>query len=717
MKRSYLATLTLSLSLLPAQGPAFVPKHQPLISIRADQVPTILKQWPETALGRLLADEDALHAAELGKRYTYNMIRRQHALTLAAGAIELPGDMQPHLASSIYRVQEFEIWRMLEQPAQEVQSVELTLHADPELGTRAYPRILRTMSCQPRFEGRWTQQFDDEAQARTKSRLFEPVEDAKIDGFPSYAFAVPERELANGRSMIAPQQWMLHLPGRFIYGCGIPEELGKIDAGPVRTDAEICLEMDLETFVEMFQKTGRGIPRDFQALGFDKLKRLKWSGHFAGELLVDVLDIELNGEPSGLVAAVLQSKAQPPAQELPKGALVQLRAAVDLETALTELAHIDNDFELPVGITKQVLAAFDGGFAIACCAPQLGGLIPRLFATVNIKDGKALDGLLAMLVSDELPVKKVKFGDVEVTTLKIPGAPQGLQPAWCRVGDKLHIAESARSMRSFLKAQKGDAVAMDVDEMEAPAGAGELLTNIDLRYDGAAIYESFYELWLPLFEISGASDLPAPVRRRDLPEPDIVAEFLGKGRGVLRRDGDRYSLIQQSATGGLETTALLFTWSTMLSQQMTDWTIEQYSLMVARTKLEKVYEKLERFKNREQRWPKDLAELYTAEQLPDDALLMPADDLAEQVTLQGGRVVRSSFRYFPAPVQINGLRGAQEMLLIEVRPHRSNRAILDVSGTMPDWYGSESRWPIDQFGKGSSSFNTPVPVDAGREDR
>ncbi|MCK5941569.1 MAG: hypothetical protein KAI24_06340, partial [Planctomycetes bacterium] len=579
-----------------------------------------------------------------------------------------------------------------------VQSVELTVSADPEKGMRSAPRMLRTMSCRPRFEGRWTQLFDDEARVRSTSRLFEVVKGAKIDGFPAYAFAVPERVLGDRVSTIPPQQWMLHLPGRFVYGSGLPAEMGSIDAAPVRDDAELCLEMDLEAYVEMFTQMGGAAPREFAALGFDKLKRLKWSLRFVGELLHDVVEIQLDGEPGGLVGALLNARSPLPDQALPDGALVQLRAAVDLTTAVAELAKIDNDLVLPEPLRELVLAAFDGGLAVSCCAPPPGGLIPRIFVTANVRDGEAFDRLLATLITEGAPVKKLTFGDVEVSTLKIPDAPQGLQPAWCRVGDKLHVAESARSMRAFLKAQRGAAVAMPVGDLQAPDGPGELLPTLDLRFDAAAIYENFYEHWLPLYELSGVADLPPPVRRRDLPEPEVVAEHLGFGRGVLRRDGDRYSLIQASGSGGIEITALLFTWSTMISPMMHDYYTEHLSLALARDKLSRVQAALDAFRQREQRLPKDLAELFAAAQLPDDALLMPYDDLAEEVVLPDGRKVRSSFRYYPQGVAYRGTPGNPTVRLIEIRTHMFNRAVLDIAGEVPESFGPDCRKPIEQFG-------------------
>ena len=701
MSKLSAAAITLSLSLLPAQGPTLVPKIAPLVSIRADQVPEILKQWPTTALGKLFTDEEALRAAKLGKRFTHSQFTRQTEVALALSKIEIGDRLRPYDIARMHRPQEDVVWRLLEHPANQVQSVELHMIADPERGLRGDPWMIRTMQCLPQFSGRWARQFEDEARARQSSLLFKHVEGGTLDGFDAHVFAIPEDILQTTNWPHCHEQWMLQLPGTQVYGYCPTNGIGKIKTQVERTDAEISLSMDLAKFNEMIAQSGRGVPGDFEFFGFDKLKSLKWSGHFKDGLLVDVLDVVIAGKPSGIVAAILGGEGQLPAQALPEGALAQLRAAIDLESILTSLAKVDDDFELPANITQRVLTALDGSMAIACCSPAPGGLIPRLFATLNIADQEALDGLLAMLEALEVPLKKLAFDGVEVTALKIPDFPQGIQPAWCKVGDKLHIAESARSLRAFLKAQKSGAEAMDVDGMKAPGGAGEALHILDLRFDVAEIYKNFYQTWLPLFEATNSSQLPAPVRRSDLPEPEYVEEILGKGRGVIRRDGDRYSLIQQSATGGIETTAILFTWSTMLSQEMSSYNGDQLSKALADSKLEQVHQHLERFRERAQRWPKDLAELYTKEDLADDALLMPADDLAEPITLGDGRIVRSSFRYFPTPIQVIGLEGEHPALLVEIRPHGWSRAALTTEGTTPDLAGYACKKPIDQIGKAS----------------
>ena len=97
-----------------------------------------------------------------------------------------------------------------------------------------------------------------------------------------------------------------------------------------------------------------------------------------------------------------------------------------------------------------------------------------------------------------------------------------------------------------------------------------------------------------------------------------------------------------------------------------------------------------------------------------DALLLPADDLAEEVRLPDGRVVRSSFRYFADGVPMP--EGAQSQflevfgggddddappaVLVEIRPHMFHRAMLRTDGVVPDMYGSfGARAPIEAFGK------------------
>lgn len=702
-------------STLCAQGPTFVSTLTPLVDLRATQVPRLLEQWSDSALGRLFEDEDARHAGQLAVRFQSGRIARQSALRLALEQLPPTEDAPPHVIAGLYMMQPSELWRLFERPVEEVASVEFTFLLPGDGEQTVTPHFVRTMSCQPRYEGRWQQRFDAEAQERARSTMFRPVADAKISSFPVHAFALPDGAADVGFGGLPRQQWMLHLPGRFAYGNGVPAEVGRVDMGPARTAAEICFETHFDHYNKTFRDLGVRLPAELALLGAEKLERLTWSARFVENLIYDVVRLDFaEGPITGLPSFLATGATPPPAQGLPKGALAQLRARLELLEMYNGLVAADANLALPGAIVDPLLEALDGGVALGCCAPAPGGLIPRLYLTLGLKDPTKAAALVASLLPPELTVKEVQYGDVTVSVLKIPDAPQGLQPAWCVVDGHLHVAESALSMRTFLKAQKEGVVAMDVDAMEAPRGDGDVMASFDLRFDAAAIYEAFYERWLPLFELSGLSELPAPVSRDDLPHPDVVQEHLGKGRGVLRRTERSMSLVQASASGGLELTAMLFAWPTMLAQQMFDFREDETHLAVAKPRLRAVHEALQRFKAREQRRPKDLAELFVAEQLPDDALLLPADDLADEVRLPGDRVVRSSFRYFADGVPMP--EGAQSQflqvmgggkndndppaVLVEIRPHMFHRAVLRTDGSVPDMYGSfAARAPIEAFGK------------------
>ena len=113
------------------------------------------------------------------------------------------------------------------------------------------------------------------------------------------------------------------------------------------------------------------------------------------------------------------------------------------------------------------------------------------------------------------------------------------------------------------------------------------------------------------------------------------------------------------------------------------------------------------FQEREKRLPKDLAELFTAQKLKDKALLLPADEMAEEFSLADGRKVKSSFRYFAKPVTFKTHTGQDgPTILIEIRPRNNNRITMTTKGMVPDSYGPDSQKPIDQFGKGGSGASS-----------
>ncbi len=677
-----------------------------LVSIRADAVQELRQLWPNTRLGKLLADEDVVDAATKTLNYTKNHLVRQAAVLQAFTEHDMLDGMDSWEIASLYTSGNGDVWQMFRFPIEEVQHAEMTIATPPE-AKFMQPTFVTSLWCGPRYEGRWTQAFEQEAKHMRDSPIFKEVIGTKIDGFPAYAFTPPEsfqdNDYFNASSV---SRWMLHMPGRFVYGTGNTQDLAIPSEQPAKQTPEISMELHFENYLAMFNRMAGGMgapaPLELALLGIDSLKTLKWSGQFVGELIQDELSVDFHNDPTGVAGVLLAGKAKLPAQALPKGAIAQLRAAINMDRLLELLVTVTNDFELPKDLTTQLARAFDGGLALSCCAPAPGGVIPRLYASCTVKDEKALDAVLAQYVTENLPTKKVTYSGVECTVLKIPDMPNGIQPAFCRVNGTLHIAESALSLRAFLKAQDGTTVAMDVGDAPLPKVAGEVLSSFDWRFDEVQLYKCFYQDWLPLYELTGMANA-APITRKDMPEPEVIELYCGKSRGIMHKQGTRYTISILGALGGPESAAIAMVWAPMLCSNLNDYQTDQLAHRIACHKLEPVHDALQAFKKREQRMPKDLAELFTAQKLADDALLLPADDLAESIQLADGKTVKSSFRYFAKPVEFLTMNGEQDpTILIEIRTHSYNRVTMTTKGKVPEAYGSDNQKPIDQFGKGGS---------------
>tara|TARA_R110002096_G_scaffold17148_6_gene59189 strand:- start:1498 stop:3690 length:2193 start_codon:yes stop_codon:yes gene_type:complete len=714
MKRYTAPVLLASLALLSpnrltAQEPA-APEtaaemgSQPLVRIRATGVQELVKAWPSTKIGKLMADEDVVDAATTVLASTKNYLHRQRAVRDSFTQLSLLDDMEPWEVANLYGNGDDDLQNLLRYPAEQVTRAELTVRLPNGVRT-SQPSFVTSLSCAPRYEGRWTQAFEKDAEKFRASALFEEIQGSKIDGFPAYAFQAPKS--VTGDAFADNQQyarWMLHMPGTFVYGNG--QTKTAVTKPDDSQRAEVSMELDLDAYVAMFQRMGMGIPPSFAVLGFDNLKTLKWSGRFRGELIEDRLDLELTDTPSGLVAALLTGTAKLPAQALPKGAIAQLRSSVNTQAIATLLPILADGSDLPEELVNECVKAFDGGIAISCCAPAPGGVIPRIFVSLGIADETALDGLLKQFLTDNLPTKQVKYGGVACTVIKVPDMPNGIQPAFCRVNGTLHIAESALSLRAFLKVQGEDTVAMDVEDAPEAGGAGDLVSTFDWRFDEVQLYKCFYQDWLPLYELTGMAN-DSPVRRKDMPEPDVVEMYCGKSRGVLRKDGNKFSIVMLGALGGPELAALAMTWGPMIAGQMRDYQTDNLTIRLARHKLDTVHEAVVAFHKREKRMPKDLAELFTAQKLNDDALLLPGDDLAEEFAMPDGRKLKSSFRYFAKPVTFASQNGdGGDTILIEIRTRPYNRLSMTSMGVVPDAYGPDSQKPIDQFGKGGSGTSS-----------
>lgn len=525
----------------------------------------------------------------------------------------------------------------------------------------------------------------------------------RLDGGPISAYrAVPSEP--NGE--LSPYEyrgnWLAHLPGLFLCGDETPDQCGTLQpATAPRTD--IAMTMHMAGYLKMFQQQGGAVPAEFAALGFDTLKTLEWRVSLLGEHVLDEQTVELDGKPRALIAALLQGTAKLPAQALPGEALFQLRCAIEPKPLWASIPGLFGDQDqIPAQIQKELEAAFTGGLALGVTAPAKGGVIPRLFVSAELADPTAVARLLALVPADQR--KEVTYEGVVCTVMTLGGLPPALQPTACVRNGVLHVAESPRSMRTFLQTQKAGGEAMEIGDTPLPEGPGEVMPSLDLRFDAAAMYRAFYELWLPLYELQVAATNPtgARISRDEMPEPATIEALLGKGRGILRHEGERYTLQQRSSLGGVELAALAMTLGPMLLAEMSNGSQTNNLLnQIGEKKLEAAWTVLSSFHDKNGRWPANLGELFQDRRLPIDALYMAGDELAELVVLPAGdtRTIRSSFRYFPETVEVNSGGQQHTLLLVSILPAPYRRAVLADNGQQPMMWGTASSQPIDAFGK------------------
>jgi hypothetical protein len=700
--------LTAILAPLTAQGGAatFVPKPH-LVRAVAEHVPQILAGLPQSAIGKLLKAPEVADAWDVGLRRQRERADRAAALLTAVHSREL--ELEPWIVSNLGTLESMNAVRQIE--LGELQRFEIAAVLGEE--GEPLPTSVVLMQCSPRAEGRWTRVFEERAQRLAQSKFWQSEPDAKFAGYPTHVFQVKGRGEDEDPDLVDSRMWLLHLPGLFAFGGGTPDRCGALGDAVAATEGSILGEMNLEAYVAMFSAMGQ-VPPEFEALGFSDLQALRWRWRFQGALVLDEFEVELSGEPRGMVGALLAGKAELPAQPLPDGALAQVRAGFDLKLLLQSLRNASDDVAMLLQkFEEPVTAAFTGGIAFGVTAPARGGVIPRLYLSLGIADDKALDQLLGMLLaptaegSDEgsapIATKKATFEGTECTLLKVTGMPAAIQPAFCRLDGVLHIAESGPSLRAFLAARKKGGEAMDIGDAPLPAGAGEVLPTFDMRGDEQALYRTFHAAWLPLLKlIPDGGELAPLLTAAEMPEPDAVVPLLGKSRGVLRKDGNVFRLQQLGPLGGVETAAMAMTWGPFLSGIFhRDWIEDQLHDAIATAQLQAIWPVLEAFEAANQRRPANLGELFVSSKLAADALLLPGDTMAEPVALPAGdtRLIKSSFRYFATPVGISSGGDDLEALLVAIRPQRYGRPVLTTTGTVPQIWGEDSNKAIDQFGK------------------
>lgn len=371
------------------------------------------------------------------------------------------------------------------------------------------------------------------------------VADAKFEGFPAHVFTAQPPEGEQDVQIVGYESsstWMLHLPGTFAFGSGLPRAVRHHGTcrGPATRGFDAHRGAECMVSGAAF---GGTVPTEINA-GIDQLETLAWRARFVGDQLLDEIELGFVGAPTGLLTTLWTGTAPLPKQALPVDALLQLRVAVDLAKLIEGIGSVDPTVAMPEPLAKALTKGLTGGLAFGVAAPAKGGVVPRLYATFDVADADALQQAMQLLVRDGMPDQERDLG-VVCATLQLGDLPPALQPTWCVHDGRLHVAESPLSMRAFLQAQKGGAEAMAVDGATSPEGAGGVLPTFDLRIDLATTYRIFHGVWLPLYEVAmavGNGNEVSLVHRAEMPEPDVVAPHLGAVRGVLRQDGNRVTL-------------------------------------------------------------------------------------------------------------------------------------------------------------------------------
>ena len=123
MTRIPAAVLAASLCLLTAPQtraqdptPPAAASAAPLLVVRAEGVQELLQQWPNTRLGKLLADEEVAPAAKAIRDYTSNSLKRRDAVLASCNSEAILADLQPYEVAYLYSAGDTEVWQMLRFP-------------------------------------------------------------------------------------------------------------------------------------------------------------------------------------------------------------------------------------------------------------------------------------------------------------------------------------------------------------------------------------------------------------------------------------------------------------------------------------------------------------------------------------------------------------------------------------------------------------------------
>lgn len=451
-----------------------------------------------------------------------------------------------------------------------------------------------------------------------------------------------------------------------------------------------------------------------EGFGLTTMKVARWSLASEGDHVRETIDVEFDGRPVGLAAALFDGMAPLPPLPAPKGTMLQLRLSLDvnhLVAAVNAMLESEQMKPLPEDVGDRLRKAWTGGIAFGLAAPAPGGITPRAFLSLGITDQQAFEDLLAEVLPDGRGVQRAitKFGETEVTQLKLDGAPNAFVPSYFFRGGDLYVAESALSVRSLFKAVDKGEPGLDLNQAPALPTRGRQ-PGFELVFDEAAIYRALVTHWLPLAQmaIPGGTTPDPLIDSADMPHPDDMDELLGVGGGVLLRGSDRLSIAATGTAGGPEVLALLTSYGPLFSAAIEEGLPMiggEIAEPIVRAWEQKLQQALLAVHERTGGWPEDLAALAGTEEFAGTELLLhPLDtDPADVLDANGETIAKSTFRYYPGSLPVDTEFGeAFDALLIEVTPLSWRRAAYDTTGNtrqMYTWGDNSNIDAIEQKGR------------------
>lgn len=689
-----------------AQGVWFVPSH-PIVHIGAFDLPGWIAAAQQSRTGALVENEEMRAALDLAwLRYLDGQKRRLGLLAALADhdRKQLAFDERTELA--LYDLP----W-----PAVHAFDFAVAWPASPE-GASPQERMRQLSSPAITLALRSTAAGEAELAAaydafctdlRTNvpngSEVADDLGDVGEGGFVMRRGGTPiDREFMPFGEPEMADAWLARRPRLFLGGTG-PTIAGSVVPAPTLPPT-VAFGFDLVEYVNLITGImgGDGPTEAFRITGLDNSSMLEWRWRFVDGDLQEDMEWAFDGEIRGILGALVRGMAPLPDQPLPAGALVQLRCGFDVRALI---AAVDDILELADirtltedELNEDIERAWTGGAALGVTQPRPGAVVPRIYGSFGIVDRDALDRLLARLAEQPwIDSKTREFEGVECTLLTLAGLPSALAPAYCVVDDTMHVAESPTSLRDLLRAKAGGAPrALDVGDAAAPVGPGTALPLFDLRFDGGAIHAALREVWLPLLSASMAFAAGEPLLfDDDLPEPEVLAELIGKGRGALRRTENGITLSCRSALGGPQTIAFLSTFFTHMAGAMfeSEWTTDALANRVGAERLRTMHAAVETYRKREGELPEDLGTLIAAGDLDAATLLVPGDEHTEPVLHDGVQVATSSFRYYSEPLMFESNGDEVLARFVALSSGSWERLVMAPDGQLT------KRW--DEFGDGN----------------